>query len=208
MMRMSRILSKVVSLLLSPLIIPTYAVIIALWSTMLALNPLQVRISVTLLICMITCVIPLVGIFILYRLKIISDVEVNVQKDRLYPFIITALCYVASVVLLWRSKAPVWMMNFFWGAFAANVVMLVVNLRWKISGHATAIGGLVGMCFRIMSMHLELYPQQMAWITAAAVIVAGMVGSARLDLERHTLGQVLAGYANGFLCVFFMTSIH
>ena len=44
------------------------------------------------------------------------------------------------------------------------------------------------------------------WITGA-LLCAGLLGSARIWLGRHTLMQVLAGSAVGFLCVWGLSLI-
>ena len=43
------------------------------------------------------------------------------------------------------------------------------------------------------------------YITCIAIILAGIVGTSRLILNCHTLGQVLAGTLNGFFWVFILT---
>nr|WP_303274263.1 phosphatase PAP2 family protein [uncultured Duncaniella sp.] len=45
------------------------------------------------------------------------------------------------------------------------------------------------------------------WLSGV-IIVAGLVMTARVYLSRHTLWQVLAGCANGFLCVYLMSMIN
>ena len=82
---------------------------------------------------------------------------------------------------------------------------MVINRWWKISVHSAGIAGLVAM-----QLHLLLYdyslPSTFAWLLVA-VALAGMLGSARIWLGRHTLGQVLAGYAVGFCAVYFLMMI-
>ena len=52
----------------------------------------------------------------------------------------------------------------------------------------------------------QVNPDVLIWLIAA-VACAGLTGSARLWLGRHTLGQVLSGYAVGFCSVYFLTMI-
>ena len=42
---------------------------------------------------------------------------------------------------------------------------------------------------------------RLLWVMIVAVSLCGILGSARIILARHTLGQVIAGAINGFLCV-------
>ncbi len=41
----------------------------------------------------------------------------------------------------------------------------------------------------------------MTLLFCSSIIATGLVGTCRLILERHTLMQVLAGIANGIVCV-------
>ena len=86
------------------------------------------------------------------------------------------------------------------------LINAVVNLKWKISAHAAAMGGLVAMLFRIATMHQSVVDLNI-WISAV-VVLAGAIMTARVYLQRHTLMQVIAGCANGFLCVWLLTMFY
>ncbi|MDE6199596.1 MAG: hypothetical protein K2G06_07115, partial [Muribaculaceae bacterium] len=47
------------------------------------------------------------------------------------------------------------------------------------------------LCFRNLTLHNN------EWLFVAMVLIAGAVMTSRLILERHTLGQVTAGFFNG-----------
>jgi membrane-associated phospholipid phosphatase len=86
--------------------------------------------------------------------------------------------------------------NFFLVAtILVQIALLIVSLRWKISAHAAAIGGLIGG-FLALSFRLNENP---FLILSGLIIIAGMVGTARLILEKHTNWQVYTGFLLGFL---------
>ena len=91
------------------------------------------------------------------------------------------------------------------GGAVATLICIAVNTRWKISAHMAAMGGLVALMFRMAASDVAMVSLNV-WLTVV-VILAGCVGSSRVYLERHTLGQVLAGTAVGFLCVFLFSLI-
>ena len=68
------------------------------------------------------------------------------------------------------------------------------------------MGGLVALVFRIVASHYALFNMNI-WLSGV-IVAAGLVMPARVYLSRHTLWQVLAGCANGFLCVYLMSMIH
>lgn len=76
----------------------------------------------------------------------------------------------------------------------------VVNFFWKISAHMAGIGGLIGLLCKINNYGdgvFDLMP-----IICVMIITAGILGTSRIAMERHTLWQVIAGVLNGFLCVY------
>lgn len=83
------------------------------------------------------------------------------------------------------------------GASVALAITVVVNRWWKISAHATAIGGLVALSI-VLSMLPDM-PLSMVWLVASTFLAAGITCTARLILQCHTPAQVYLGFANGFI---------
>ncbi len=198
-------ISQIISAIFSPLLVPTYAVAIALWTTMLAFVAVGVRVNVTLITFLITAAIPALGIFILYKMKLIGSTGLNERTDRTYPYIITAMTYIACMIYLMRANAPSWLWLFMAGGLLATVVSAIVNRWWKISAHLAAMGGLVAMTFIIGERGLQMPGVNTLLMLSLVVLASGMVGTARVYLRRHTLAQVLCGFANGFLCVYLLS---
>lgn len=197
-------ISQILSAVFSPLFVPTYAVVLALWLSLLAFSPVTVRIHVALLTLCITCLVPAVGIFCLYKARLISSPSLNERGERTLPFVITALAYGACACYLARSNAPEWLWMFMVGGVAATVVSAIVNRWWKISAHMAAMGGLVAMALRMIQLGVAAPGVDMTVWLMVIIIAAGCVGTARVYLGRHTLLQVAAGAANGFLCVYLL----
>ena len=76
---------------------------------------------------------------------------------------------------------------------------MVVNFKWKISGHGAAIGGMLAFLVFLAYNGLNAWPMD-GWIFGA-ILATGITGTSRLILERHTLLQVAAGTVNGAVCV-------
>ena len=66
-----------ISTLLSPLLVPSYAIAIALWNSILAIVPLSTKIHVLITVLLITGVLPAAFIFLLLRLKKVSDMSLS-----------------------------------------------------------------------------------------------------------------------------------
>ncbi|MDE6190656.1 MAG: hypothetical protein K2G47_03430 [Muribaculum sp.] len=198
-------ISHIISWVLSPVLIPTYAVFTALWVTMLALLPVGLRINVVLMTFLLTCVVPVLAIILLYKMKIVSHPGLNHRKERYIPYVITAICYLGAAWYMYRIHAPEWMYMFMTGGAIAAVVSCIVNAWWKISAHLAAMSGYVALLFRILSD--GIYICNMWVLISVAILLTGLLGSARIQLRCHTFWQVIAGAANGFFWVYLLTSL-
>ena len=195
-------LARFFSNLFSPLLMPTYGMIVALWMSNLLILTLQTKMTVMLVVFGITCLVPALLFLLLKKLKVISELSINNRQERLVPYIIMIVCYVAAAIYLFMINAPEWLWMFMFGGGCAALVSMIVNFKWKISAHMAGIGGLVALLSRINADGdgaFDLLP-----IICVAIFVGGILGTSRVAMERHTVMQVIAGAINGFLCVYFL----
>lgn len=191
--------SNFLSTVLSPLMMPTYGVFLALWVSVLCLLPYGTRVAV-LLVCMgITCILPLIFLSVLRHFKIVKDLHVDIREQRLILYLFTTLCHAVAAYYLYYCHSPQWFVMFMVGSALTVLVMALINLKWKISAHMAGIGGVVALIYQIHVQGLSAF--DLFWLLCIIIILAGMLGSARQVLKRHDLWQVLAGVLVGFLCV-------
>lgn len=124
-----------------------------------------------------------------------SDLDVSVRQQRylLYPIGIccAALMLVAFVLL----RAPFPAMATALALTLANAINGFINLAYKVSGHATTAATCAAL----------LWAFAPGWGVPAA-IAAALVGWSRVQLGRHTTGQVILGWSVGLasaLAVYF-----
>lgn len=201
-MRVIHYVSVFFSTLLTPLMMPTYGIIVSLWMSSLLVLTLPTKMTVLGVVFLITGVVPVLSFILLKYLKIIDDIHLNGRKERLLPYVIMIVCYVSTAIYLFMINAPEWMWMFMFGGGCAALVSLIINLKWKISAHMAGIGGLIGLLCRINAGGdgaFDLLP-----VICATIFVAGILGTSRVAMERHTVMQVLAGTLNGFVWVYFL----
>ena len=191
-------MANFLSTALSPLLMPTYGVFLVFWVSVLCLLPYGQRVT-HLLVCMgITCIIPLIFLNVLRHFKLVKDIHVDVREQRLIPYLFTAVCYGVSAYYLYYWHSPRWFVMFMVGSAITVVVMALINLTWKISAHMAGIGGLIGGLIPL-SMSFEY---NMTWWMCCAIIFAGMLGTSRMILRQHSLGQIIVGFFVGFFSAF------
>lgn len=178
----------------------TYGVALAMLLSYLCFSPLKARIIVTAVTFASTCAIPVIAIYMLYKLGAVKEPGLNNREDRTLPYLIAIACYVGTAIYTRFVNAPMWLSMFLIGGAVSLVVLTIVNRWWKISGHATGMGGITAVVFFLMFSGNSVINLQPEFI--AAIILSGMVCTSRLILQRHTLGQVAAGFVNGFVCIF------
>lgn len=198
-------ISQFLSFVFSPLLVPTYGMIMAVFLSVLAVLPLRVLWTTVSITFGITCLVPLICILTRYRLGYATGLGLNDRTERFVPYAIAAVSYLGCAYFMFKASAPTWLAMFFIGGAVAIVINDLINIKWKISAHAAAMGGLVALVFRIAASHQAIYDMNM-WMSGV-VVVAGMVMTARVYLGRHSLMQVLAGVANGFICVWLLSMI-
>lgn len=196
-------LSNIISWVLVPLMMPLYATLLVFHLSVLQFSSVQVKWSFSLIIFCMTAIIPMLLVILMKRFGIVQDLGLNGRRERFYPYIITILSLGAAGWFMLSKNAPLWTGMFFFGGAAAGVINLLINFRWKISAHAAAMAGVIALLIAISRENIP-HPSIDLWIVGA-ILLAGLLGSARVWLGRHTVMQVLAGSAVGFLSVFLLT---
>lgn len=199
-MNFAKGVARIFSTIFSPLLMATYGVALAMWLSFLYFLPVESRLVVVFETFLATVAIPIIAIFVLTRINVIKDPHLNDKADRTWPYIIETICFIGMGVYFYYINAPAWLSLFMLGGAVALIILTVVNHWWKISGHATGVGGLCALIFYLMINGYTVYNLQ--WEFIAAILIAGIVGTSRLILGRHTLLQVGAGFLNGFCCVY------
>lgn len=192
-------IANILSWVFVPLMMPVYGILLIFSLSFLAWAPMHSKVVFSLVVFGANFVVPMLLVLLLKKLRLINDVGLNGRKERLIPYIITVLCLSGTGIFLYLKGAPLWVAMFYAGGALAGLINLIVNFWWKISAHAAGIAGIVAMLIQIMK---EGSPAAgMTWWIVSAILIAGALGSARVWLGRHTLLQVLAGTAVGFMSV-------
>ena len=186
---------------LVPLFMPVYGIMLILHLSVLSYLPMQTKLITVAVIAGINAVMPMLLIYLLKFLGIVKDVALNGRKERLLPYIISIAGFGLSALYLSSHGAPRWVWGMYTGGALTALLNLVINFKWKISAHSAGIAGVVAMIFVTGACGTPQHP--LSWWITGALLTAGILGSSRIYLGRHTLFQVLAGYITGFCPVFF-----
>ena len=198
-------LSTAVSWLMSPLLMPVYGIVLVFMLTLYSYVPMGVKLGFSLIVAGVTIVVPALMVLLLKRLGMVHDLGLNGRKERTIPYIVTILCMGGTAVFLAMKGFPMWVVMFYAGGALAGLIEAIINNWWKISAHCAGIAGLCALLVHIMQQ--DFYSPATFWWLLVTILLSGLLGTARLWLNRHTVTQVLAGYAVGFCSVYFMMMI-
>lgn len=197
--------ANIISWVFVPLLMPVYGIMLIFTLSFLRFAPFHAKLLFTLIVFGINFLVPMVLVLILKKLGVIEDIGLNGRKERLIPYVITMVCLAGTGFFLYMKMAPLWVAMFYAGGALAALINMLVNFRWKISAHAAGIAGLVAMLIQVIKEGPA--DDGIVWWIVGAIVMAGLLGSARIWLGRHTLMQVLAGTAVGFLSVWTLSLI-
>ena len=220
---MLRLLAQIISFIFHPLLIVTYML-----ALLLLVNPYLFGVSsigdkasklLLLQIFLSTFFIPGVAVVMLRFTGMIQSFQMETKQERIGPYIITGLFYLWMFRnFLDNPSIPTAFTSFLLGATIGLFFAFFINIFSKISAHAVGLGGLLGMVvitmllfsydtFTIMSARgtLEI---SMSTVLLITILIAGLVGTARLALQAHEpmdlYGGYLVGFASQFLALRFL----
>ncbi len=196
------ILAKIISYLFHPLFVPLYAVLLffQLNAYTLLNYPWSLKIIVILIVFITTILVPFLLTYLFYRKKYLVSFEMHNKEERNLPFIVTSIFYFITYNMFNQLKLPSIFQLFMLGGCILTVVLLFINYKWKISVHLAGIGTLVG-AFIAISL---LYSIEIPFLIHVLIIVSGLIGFARLQLNSHTPLQIYTGFLLGAGGMFLM----
>lgn len=186
--------AKIISIIFHPVLIPTLGFLLlfnsGFYFSMLNWDAKRI---VLLVVLFSTCILPLISVAIL-ALNPKFDISMEKSQDRVIPLLSSAIFYYVGFVLLGRMEAfPVFKL-FLVASVLVIIALLLISFKWKISNHMAAVGGMTGTIFAL-SFRSGINP---IWSILAVTIISGVIGTARLILNKHNLNQILVGYCLGF----------
>ena len=188
--------AKVISAVFTPFSIPFLAFLVLFIFSYLRIMPIQYKLIVLGVVYCFTILMPTLTIFLFRKINGFSPEDLGERKRRFMPFLLTITSYVFCLVMMHRLNIPWYMTGIILAALIMMVICIVVNLKWKLSEHMAGVGAIVGGLVSFSA----LFGYNPVWWLCLFILIAGVLGTARIILQHHTLGEVLVGFAVGLIC--------
>jgi membrane-associated phospholipid phosphatase len=191
-------LAKIVSALFHPVLLPTLGFLLmfssGFYDSMLTIEAKQ---FIVLVIFFSTATLPMLAIAIL-ALNSKFDFLMPDSRDRIIPLLFASVFYYIGFILLSRIHFIPMFKLFMIASVLLIVALLLISFKWNISIHSAATGAVTATLLAL-SFRTGMNPVIAIIIV---VIVSGLVGTARLLLNKNNLLQVAAGYLLGLIILY------
>ena len=188
--------AKIVSGVLTPFSIPFLAFLALFLFSYLSIMPLNYKLIVLAIVYCFTILMPTLTIFIFRKINGFAPGDLSDRKKRYIPFILTITSYAFCLLMMHRLNIPWYMTGIILAALIMQIICIIVNLKWKLSEHMVGMGGIIGGLVSFSS----LFSYNPVWWLCIFILIAGVLGSARIILRHHTLGEVFFSFSVGLLC--------
>ena len=191
-------LAKFVSIIFHPALLPTLGFLLlftsGFYDSMLTTDAKR---FILLVIFFSTATLPMLAVAIL-ALNSKFDILMPNSRDRIIPLLFASVFYYIGFILLGKIHFIPMFKLFMIASVLLIVALLLISFKWNISIHMAATGALTATFFAL-SFRGGVNPMN---VIVIVVIVSGLVGTARLVLNKNNLLQVAAGYILGFIILY------
>ena len=143
-----------------------------------------------------TLLIPLGIILVMRFTKVIPSLKMENHRDRVFPFSVITLLYLLTAYFFYQKDWLDYKLIFTLFVISICLILLTsISYFWKISAHMIGVGGLLGV---VLAFGIMVQGYNLLNVVLSVIILAGVIGTARLYLNAHTPLQVLGGLLLGF----------
>ena len=189
-------LARTLSVIFHPYLMPVYGLLIIFMApTLYNYLPSTVKKLIIFIVLINNVLLPLSLIPFFMHNNLIRSWFMNERSDRIIPLIICTILYFLTTYIISRFQVPNLLKLFFLAIACLSLTATLINFWWKISLYAIGAGAIIAL---VMVLSFKMYTP-LLWYLIPSILVAGLILSARLQLDLHNPGQVWAGFLTGFL---------
>ena len=190
--------ARVTSIVFTPFSIPFLAFLVLFLFSYLRIMPILYKGIVLGIVYCFTILTPTITIFLFRKINGFARQELSERKKRYVPILLTIISYVFCLLMMRKLNIPWYMTGIIFVSLVISIICILVNLKWKLSEHMAGMGGIIG---GLVSFSALFSYNPVVWL-CLFILIAGILGSARIVLGHHTLGEVLSGFVVGLVCSF------
>lgn len=196
--------ARIISILFHPLLMVTYLFSFFAIYFPMGLEPFgegSYERFIFLIFCL-TFLFPVLVIGVIKSMGLIRSFQMGYRQERILPFFLIAILYVTITVLFYVRYRISFHDNVLKFLVIADVLIILaalITISFKVSIHSLSACGVIGIMIplnKVVEDGTFFYP------TIIVMVLAGLVMSARLQLNAHSLREVFVGGAVGIVSSF------
>lgn len=160
----------------------------------MSIFPTAYKLQVLAMVYFFTILMPTISIRLYRKYQGWTLIELGQRERRMVPYALSIASYFACYYLFLRLHMPHFIGSILLAALCVQMICALINVVWKISTHSAAIGAVGGALFAFAE-YLAFNP---IWWLCLVFLVGGIVGTCRMILRQHSLGQIVGGFWIGF----------
>ena len=188
--------ARVVSIVFTPFYLPLVGLIVLFTLSYMKFLPVSYRLLVLSVSYFFTILLPTALIAFYRRHQGWTLIELGQRERRMVPYFISIFCYFACIWIMEHLHIYHFIGSILIAALLIQMTCVIINVWWKISTHTAAIGGVAGALVAFS----QIFNFDPVWWLCLVLVIAGMLGSARMILRQHSLPQVVGGFGVGVFC--------
>ena len=188
-------IARGISYIFHPLLIPSYTLLLLLNLDIFISHPVPVSYKKILMgiVLLTTFIFPLFFTWFLYRLRVVSSFFLGNKEERIYPILTVSVFYYVTYYLLRGTHISTIFSYYMLGATLLAILTLIINFYRKISLHMIGAGSVTGL-FLGLSLNFGInFNAELL----SCIMLAGMIGFARLKSNSHDPAEIYSGFAMG-----------
>lgn len=188
------IAARAVSLFFTPFYLPIVGMLVLFTFSFMSIFPTAYKLQVLAMVYFFTILMPTISIRLYRKYQGWTLIELGQRERRMVPYALSIASYFACYYLFHRLHMPHFIGSILLAALCVQMICALINVVWKISTHSAAIGAVGGALFAFAE-YLAFNP---IWWLCLVFLVGGIVGTCRMILRQHSLGQIVGGFWIGF----------
>jgi len=197
-------LAHFISVVLHPLLLPTYIIILLGYFSPLSISPLNTLEGRSFLIGLIflsSFFLPFLLIVLYFMIRekqwSLNTFLMHEPKSRVFPFLIVSVFYTVLIYFIKLSPQINNLIAIIMSCVTLSILLLtLITNFYKISAHTTGISGMIGL---LAVINNKAPDSTLFYPIIVLIFLAGCLFSARLFINAHTPTQTLTGGIVGLL---------
>ncbi|MEI7500120.1 MAG: hypothetical protein WCK84_06675 [Bacteroidota bacterium] len=188
-------LARGISCVFHPLLVPTYILLFLLnFNHFISRSvPFSYKLALAGAVFLTTFIFPLILTWLLKRFELISSFFLIRKEERIYPVLAISIFYYITYYLLKGIHISTIFSYYMLGATLLAILSVMVNFYHKISLHMIAAGSFTGLLLGL-SLNFGINFNAEVFL---AIILAGIIGYARLKSGTHKPAEIYSGFVMG-----------